>query len=208
MLSRALAPHGYDPQKLVKAIMQGTYLMIANDGSRTNEEAFWAFFEQTYGEKARADEKHFDHFYRTDFGLVREKCGCSPKAAEVIAKVKEKGLRAILATNPLFPAVATESRIGWAGLRKEDFELITTYENSSFCKPNPRYYAEILEKTGLRPGECVMVGNDTSDDLAAAQLGIPVFILTENLINVNDTDVSTLPHGSYDDLIRWIDELC
>ena len=53
-----------------------------------------------------------------------------------------------------------------------------------------------------------MVGNDTSDDLAAVQLGIPVFILTENLINVNDTDVSTLPHGSYDDLIRWIDGLC
>ena len=44
-------------------------------------------------------------------------------------KIKENGLLIGLATNPVFPAIATESRVSWAGLSKSDFELITTYEN-------------------------------------------------------------------------------
>ena len=44
-----------------------------------------------------------------------------------------------------------------AGLSTDDFALITTYDNSSYCKPNPKYYVEILEKFGLKPEECLMV---------------------------------------------------
>ncbi len=29
---------------------------------------------------------------------------------------------------------------------QDDFEWITTYENSSYCKPNPAYYFEIMRK--------------------------------------------------------------
>lgn len=49
----------------------------------------------------------------------------------------------MLATNPIFPKVATESRIRWAGLQPEDFELYTTYEKTCHCKPNPAYYTDI-----------------------------------------------------------------
>jgi len=31
------------------------------------------------------------------------------------------GFRVALATNPIFPAIATEKRIRWAGLTPEDF---------------------------------------------------------------------------------------
>ncbi len=51
-----------------------------------------------------------------------------------------------MATNPIFPAVATESRIHWAGLLPEDFELYTTYKNIGYCKPNLDYYREILRR--------------------------------------------------------------
>ena len=101
----------------------------------------------------------------------------------MIKKLKAKGLRVALATNPLFPAVATESRIRWAGLDLKDFDLVTTYENSSFCKPNPAYYKEIMEKLGVSAEECVMVGNDVQEDGAAAKLGMRVFILTDCLID-------------------------
>ena len=208
LLAKALAPHGYEPKKLVDTVYKGTYVMIKNDGSCTNEQAFWTYFASVFGEEARRDEPIFEQFYRTDFALAREKSSMNPKAAETIARVKEMGLRAILATNPVFPAIATESRIGWAGLKKEDFELVTTYENSGFCKPNPHYFEEILRKTGLQAEECLMVGNDAADDLAAAKLGIPVFILTDCLINANGTDLSGIPHGSFDELVRWIGEMC
>ena len=43
------------------------------------------------------------------------------------------GLRVALATNPIFPEAAIKSRIRWAGLEPEDFELYTTYENIGFA---------------------------------------------------------------------------
>ena len=65
-------------------------------------------------------------------------------AAQIVARLKERGFRVILATNPIFPAIATQNRICWAGLEPEDFELYTTYENSCHCKPNLDYYRDIL----------------------------------------------------------------
>ena len=115
------------------------------------------------------------------------------------------GYRVALATNPLFPAIATHSRVRWAGLQPEDFDHITTYENSSFCKPNPLYYREILDRLGLRAEECVMVGNDALEDVAAAKLGLPVFLLTHSLIEREGVDVNKLPHGGFEELKIWLD---
>ena len=110
----------------------------------------------------------------------------------------------MLATNPLFPAIATESRIRWAGLNKDDFELYTTYENSCFCKPNLDYYREILSRLGLQPEECLMVGNDVGDDMVARELGMQVFLLTDCLINKTNADLSQYPHGGFDELMAYI----
>jgi hypothetical protein len=49
-----------------------------------------------------------------------------------------------------------------------------------------------------------MIGNDTRDDFAAHALGIPVFVLTEGLINNTGVDLSLYPHGKFDDLIDYI----
>ena len=207
LLAKKLAPYGYDPEKLTKTIWAGTMAMIQNDGTVTNEEAFWNCFASVFGEKARADIPLFEEFYANAFEAVRAQCGYDAKAAQVIETVKKKGLRAVLATNPIFPAIATRARIRWAGLNAADFDHITTYENSSFCKPNPAYYQSILDELGLKAEECVMVGNDTSDDLAAAKLGMPVFFLTDCLINAKGVDIETYPHGSFDELIEWISAL-
>ena len=127
--------------------------------------------------------------------------------ATILQQVKAQGLRVALATNPIFPAVATENRIRWAGLQPEDFELYTTYENSDCCKPNPLYYQRITEKLGVAPEACLMVGNDAMEDLAAAQLGMQVFLLTPCLINKTGVDISTIPHGDYADLMAFLKAL-
>ena len=151
LLCRKMAPYGYEPQPLIKAIWDGTGAMVKNDGSCTNEEAFWRHFLGVYGESAREHVPLFEEFYAVEFQQARDFCGFTPRAAEILALVKERGLRPILATNPLFPAVATGSRARWAGLEPEDFALITTYENSRFCKPDPAYYREILKGQILLP---------------------------------------------------------
>ena len=189
-LARRLAPHGYEPQRLVDAIWQGTAAMGKNNGEVPNEERFWQGFEAAYGKPARQDEELFAAFYREDFDKVRTSCGYTPAAREVIDTVKACGLRTALATNPIFPAMATERRIAWAGLSTSDFELYTTYENSRFCKPNPNYYRDVMQTLGVSPEECLMVGNDVGEDMIVETLGCRVFLLTDCIINPKKADIS------------------
>lgn len=203
-LAAQLAPHGYDPAKLIETVWGGTMAMIRNDGSASNETVFWNAFCKVFGEKARADEPIFEAFYRTEFQKIREVCGCDPRAAALVAELKARGVRVILATNPLFPAIATESRIRWAGMEPEQFELYTTYENIGLCKPNLAYYDEILKRQGLTAADCVMVGNDVGDDMVAAKLGMRVFLLTDCLINRENEDLSAYPQGDFDALRAFL----
>ena len=206
-LAARLAPLGYEPQTLMKAVWTGTGAMVKNDGRRRNEEVFWDVFAGIYGEKVKEDLPVFDDFYRKEFNEVQKDCGFNPRSAQIVNRLRERGFRVVLATNPLFPAVATHNRIRWAGLAPEDFELVTTYENSSYCKPNPDYYREILEKVGVSPRECVMVGNDVAEDMVAETLGMQTFLLTDCLINKNGADISAWPHGGFEELSAFLEAL-
>lgn len=203
-LAVKLAPLGYDPHSLAGNIWAGVAAMVKNDGSRTNEAAFWEAFSHIYGEKARDDAPVFEEFYAKEFQKAQKVCGFAPQAGETVRRLKEMGYRVVLATNPIFPAIATQSRIRWTGLEPEDFEFITTYENSSYSKPNPRYYEEVLEKISCTPAECLMVGNDVTEDGAAKKIGIDVFFLTDCLINQEGRDISGEPHGSWGALMAYI----
>lgn len=205
-LAARIAPHGYEPKALIQSIWAGTAAMIQNDGSKSNEQAFWENFAGHFGEKAREDEPLFAEFYRTDFQQVQAVCGYEPMAAKVVRQLKEAGKRVVLATNPIFPAIATESRIRWAGLLPADFELYTTYENSSFCKPNLAYYKEILEKLQVSGEECLMVGNDVGEDMIARSLGMKVFLLTPCLINKGNLSTDEFPSGDFDRLLQFMEE--
>ncbi|MBQ8401794.1 MAG: HAD family hydrolase [Clostridia bacterium] len=205
LLAGAMAPLGYEPEALVKAVWKGTASMVKNNGNTTNEDAFWDTFAGICGEASRGHIPHFDRFYRTDFQKVRDVCGYTPAAAETIRFCKESGWTAVLATNPIFPMVATESRIRWAGLEKEDFALVTTYENSRYCKPNPEYYLEICRQIGKKPEECLMVGNDVGDDMPAVQTGMQVFLLTDCLLNPKNEDIGQYPHGDFAALRAYLE---
>jgi phosphoglycolate phosphatase-like HAD superfamily hydrolase len=112
LLAKKLAPHGYEPKSLVDVIWAGTAAVVKNDGSRTNEHAFWEKFSAIYGaEKARADQPLFEDFYANEFSAAREICGFNAAAAETVRRLKARGFRFALATNPIFPRIATAQRI-------------------------------------------------------------------------------------------------
>ena len=207
-LAVRLAPFGYEPKTLIDSVFAGIKAMVKNDGSRTNEQAFWERFSEFHGQDCRKDEPIFDAFYRNEFAKAKEACGVQPKAKEVIEFLKAKGKTIILATNPLFPQIATENRIRWAGLSPEDFLFYTTYEHSSYCKPNPKYYEEILNRAGLLPEECLMVGNDVGEDMVAETIGINVFLLTDCLLNPKQLEYAHYPQGGFEELLEYIKELC
>lgn len=205
LLAGKMAAYGYDAKQLVDAVWKGTAAMVANDGTKSNEEAFWQKFSEIYGEKAFSDKQYFDEFYEEDFQGVKAFCGFNPQAFEAVKKIKGMGLSVVLATNPIFPVIATESRIRWTGLEPSDFAFVTTYENSCYCKPNPTYYTEILKKLDLQPEECLMVGNDVTEDMVASKVGMRVFLLTDCLINKEREDINRYPRGSFGQMLDHID---
>lgn len=208
LLVKKLAPYGYEPQKLIDGIWSGTAAMVKNDGTKPNEQAFWEKFSEIFGEKARTDKPLFDEFYEKEFQSAKAICGFNPKAAVAVHTIKEMGYRIALATNPIFPSTATESRISWAGFDPNDFELYTTYENIGYCKPNPEYYREIARRLGVNPEQCLMVGNDVTEDMEAAQkAGMSVFLLTDCLINKERKDISAYPRGSFEQLMDFANKL-
>ncbi len=204
-LATKLVPYGYEPNGLIKAIWAGTAAMVKNDGSATNETVFWNTFCGLMGEECRKDEPIFDEFYRKEFQFVALSCGHDQRAAQTVRFLKNRGCRLVLATNPIFPAVGTHSRMKWAGLEASDFELVTTYENSRHCKPNPDYYRDILAALGLEATDCIMVGNDVTEDMVAKELGMEVFLLTDCLINKENKDISQYPNGSFPQLLQWLE---
>ena len=74
------------------------------------------------------------------------------------------------------------------------------------CKPNVGYFKEIADALGLAPSDCLMVGNDVSDDGAAIAAGMKLFLLTDNLINKNGADISAIPHGGYKELNAYLEQ--
>ena len=205
LLTVTLAPRGYAPEKLIDTIWTGTAAMVRNDGSQSNEDAFWAAAAACYGESLLNDRPLFDQFYENEFQQAESFCGFNPAAAETVRLLKAAGFRTALATNPIFPAVATLSRIRWAGLEPEDFELITTYENTSFCKPNPAYYLDVAARLGVAPADCLMVGNDVGEDMEAAeQAGMQGFLLSDWLINRKNRPLDAWPRGSFADLQQYL----
>lgn len=203
-LVKKAAHQGYEGRKLIESLWQCIDAMVRNTGEASNETVFWEVFSRIHGPDARKDEGVFADFYRHEFQQVQAACGFQPLAKPLIEQLKAQGKRLVLATNPLFPSIATESRIRWAGLAPEDFELYTTYENSFHCKPSLDYYRDILHKLQLDPRECLMVGNDVEEDLIAAQLGMQVFLITDCLISRRDTDLSAFPHGSFQQLFEYL----
>ena len=71
-------------------------------------------------------------------------------------------------------------------------------------KPNPAYYQEVLDKLGVDPKECLMVGNDVIEDVAAEKLGMQIFLVTDCLINKKGADISAYPQGTFADLLRYL----
>ena len=207
-LAKKLAPYGYDPKGLIEAIWKGTAAMVANDGSEPNEMAFWKYFAGRYGvEKAKEDYPLFESFYQNEFDEAKAVCGYDERAKQVVDLCREKGFRVALATNPIFPSIATEKRMNWAGFSPADFELFTTYENSSTGKPNPAYFLEVAGKLGVQPEECLMVGNDATEDVAASKIGMQVFLLTPCLINKENIDINAFPNGDFDALLSYISNM-
>ena len=85
--------------------------------------------------------------------------------------------------------------------------MITDYSSDSFCKPNPKYYLSICERIGVRPEECLMVGNDESDDMmGASAAGLDCYLVTDCLIP-SDKFTWTGKRGTFSQLVEYLESI-
>ena len=160
----------------------------------TLEETFDRHFYPMLGlEKAQLSDMIYG-FYTTVFPGIRQYTKPRSAAIELVAEARRRGWTVAIATNPLFPRVATEQRIKWAEMDSSDFALVSTFERFHFAKPQPAYYAEMLAQLGWPEGPVVMVGNDAADDIEpAAALGLHTWLLQPEKLNGGGPLESILP---------------
>ena len=167
--------------QFMAALQTATDAVVNNvDPTCSNREVFWHHFEQCTGLDTREVEPYLNQFYVNQFHQLEAKTEKRPFAAKLIHYCQNAGVDVVIATTPLFPRVAIEVRLAWAGLPVDqvNFDLITAYENMHAAKPQPAYYAEILAAINGVPEKVLMVGDDWENDIApAASLGIHTFWL-------------------------------
>ena len=144
----------------------------------TIQERFDMLFYPALGTSAEAQAEKIGRFYAEEFPKFSPVSQPDPQAVALIETAFEKGYRVAIATNPIFPRVATFERLRWAGVAPEKYplEIVSTYENFHFGKPHLAFYLEMLAQIGWPEGGFVMVGDNQEWDIEPAKaLGIPSY---------------------------------
>lgn len=164
-----------------EAAMQGFRAMKQNDGSMSNIQRFRQVFYQVWPDCPVDVEAFYEAFYNGPFEAVRRVVRPRGKEKALLRGLREKGYRLVCATNPVFPLSANRRRMSWAGIEPADFDYVTNYDNCRYCKPTPGYFQDAAAAVGAAPELCLMVGNDTTDDLGAIDAGLQVILITDYL---------------------------
>lgn len=206
-LSKVFSEYNIESNKLVEAIWTATHEIIKNDGKRTNEEAFWEKFNSIINIDLSNIKEVLEKFYANEFFTKLKKCSAENNLAKVAVNLaKKNGRKVVLATNPVFPIDALV-RLKWTGLDVDDFDYVTHYSNSSFSKPNPKYYLDLCEKLDVEPKDCLMIGNDERQDIfAASSAGMNCYLVTDYLYTYPECKVNC-EKGSFEDLIEKLKTL-
>ena len=206
-LSKVFSEYNIESNKLVEAIWTATNEIIKNDGKRTNEEAFWEKFKSIINIDLSNVKEVLEKFYANEFFTKLKKCSAENNLAKVAVNLaKKNGRKVVLATNPVFPIDALV-RLKWTGLDIDDFDYVTHYSNSSFSKPNPKYYLDLCKKLDVEPKECLMIGNDERQDIfAASSAGMNCYLVTDYLYTYPECKVNC-EKGSFKDLIEKLKTL-
>ncbi len=196
-----------EPEVFLKNLISSTEAMINNPGGQTNEEVFMNSFLPSVGQDRETMYPRFNIFYEQEFPKLKKYAGYSDWAAKVVGCLVEKGYSNVLATNPLFPRLAIEERMSWAGIDRFPWALVTTYENSHGCKPGIHYYQEICAKLGVSASDCLMVGNDVQEDMIAGTIGMDTFLVTDYLIDRGKPNYPVHYRGTLEELYNFVCKL-
>lgn len=196
-----------EPNKLINNIWASTGAMVQNTEYMVNEEVFMEDFGKRISGNLETYKERFYKYYDEGFLKTQAAVIENRLIRDSVRILKEKGYKLVIATNPLFPLKAIEHRIRWAGFEPSEFEYISHYEKNHYCKPQIKYYEEILKDINKDASECMMVGNDVQEDLIAGKIGIRTFLIKDYIIHRTDEEIVSDYIGSYEDFYNFVKEL-
>lgn len=197
-----------DPKRAVSEVWAATKAMVENeDPNRTNLDVFKEAFFGSTGIAESDIWPVFDAFYAGSFNRLQEITQPSTISREICETAIDKGYQLVLATNPIFPYDAVLHRMRWAGIDAVPFKLVTTMESMHYCKPNPKYFVEILDIIGAAPAQAIMFGNDVQEDGVAGMLGMQTFLVDDYLIDREVGHLEFTHRGSLAGALKFVQSL-
>jgi FMN phosphatase YigB (HAD superfamily) len=197
----------YEPKEFIKLIWTATKAMVLDTSSKTNEEAFMDALQALVNEDITWMQERFNQFYLNEFDQIKIAVTPNPSIQKAVKLLKEKGYRLIIATNPMFPKIAIEKRIEWTGCDRNDFEYVTSFEKNHYCKPQLKFYEEVLSDLDLDASQCLMVGNDIKEDMIVSKLNMSTYLITNHVIQDSIIPDSVNYSGNYDDFYQFVKDL-
>jgi len=170
----------YPDANIREAIMTATRSMIdSKDGEKTLRDVFIAKFQALTGLDFAEVEPLFLNYYENEYCQVAGVTSPLEHARAALHAAQKVTPNIVLATIPIFPLIAIEERMRWAGIADFPFALVTSFEMMHASKPHPEYYAEIARHLNCAPEACLMIGNDYHDDMIAKAVGMKTFLVTD-----------------------------
>ena len=198
-----------DKQQFLQALMVAVGAMtVSEETAVSNHDIFWQSFFETTGRDRDSLESFLITFYRDVFPELEPSTQKRLIALELMRHCFARGLKVAIATNPVFPLVAIEERLRWAGVPVTafDYARVTEFENSMAAKPNSFYYQQILQEIGSSPADTLMVGNDWEQDIEpTAALGLSTYWITDGETTPPDSEL-IVGHGTLDDFFIYIQQ--
>jgi len=172
------------PEKLLPLLISSTMGLLNNDGSVSNAQRFMDMFGAGFESRRIEIWDRFLKFYDDEYDQFRSLISVPEGVRDIILRLKEDGLKLVIASNPIWPLKVQIRRLSWAGIGDLDFDLITHIENMSFCKPRVEYYRQVCSMISEDPGSCLMVGNDPVNDMVVAMIGMRTYMVTDGHLDL------------------------
>ncbi len=170
----------YPDHDIKTAVLQATQdMLLAKRSRKTLRQIFIETFESITQLEFAQVETIFLDYYQREYRDVQKVTKRVPGALDALYAAQALTQDVVLATVPIFPLVAIEERLRWAGIADFPFALITSFEMMHVSKPNPQYYEEIADLVGVEPNDCLMIGNDHQDDMVAEEASMKTFLVTD-----------------------------
>jgi len=168
------------PQKeFIERIITATKAVSKNRGELPNDQYFLKIFANGREWPYKDIWERFDKFYDTYFDSLKSMVKPAPGVKDILSVIEEQGLSVVLASNPLWPEKIQLMRALWAGLNIKNYAFVSHITNMNYCKPDVQYFRHICTMTNTPPDQCLMIGNDEIQDMAAARIGMKTFLVLD-----------------------------